>query len=142
VLTSVELQSRFDVYAEQYVISIELEVKLMLEMATTLIYPAAMGYLSGLSATYNSLAALSIPVDSSLASAVAIEASAMMAAVGKLKAAIAKHDFDSIQAHMTFLAHDVRSLMSEVRAHADALETMVADDIWPLPKYREMLFIK
>jgi glutamine synthetase len=32
--------------------------------------------------------------------------------------------------------------MDRVRAHADALETMVADEYWPLPKYREMLFIK
>jgi glutamine synthetase len=66
----------------------------------------------------------------------------MMRAVSKLKAASAKHDFDSIQQHMKFLAYDVRGLMNELRAHADALETMVADDVWPLPKYREMLFIK
>jgi glutamine synthetase len=32
--------------------------------------------------------------------------------------------------------------MNEVRAHADVLETEVADELWPLPKYREMLFIK
>lgn len=32
--------------------------------------------------------------------------------------------------------------MDEVRASADKLETLVADDLWPLPKYREMLFIK
>jgi glutamine synthetase len=32
--------------------------------------------------------------------------------------------------------------MSEVRLHADILETEVADELWPLPKYQEMLFIK
>jgi len=32
--------------------------------------------------------------------------------------------------------------MDEVRLHADALECEVADELWPLPKYREMLFIK
>jgi glutamine synthetase len=32
--------------------------------------------------------------------------------------------------------------MDEVRVHADALETEIADEMWPLPKYREMLFIK
>lgn len=142
VLTSVELHSRFDVYAEQYVSSIELEANLMVEMATTLIYPAAITYLSELSATYESLAYLDIALDTSMASTVATEANAMMSAVSQLKAAIAQHDFANIQAHMTFLAYEVRGLMNEVRAHADALETMVADDVWPLPKYREMLFIK
>jgi glutamine synthetase len=32
--------------------------------------------------------------------------------------------------------------MLEVRQHADGLETLVADDLWPLPTYQEMLFIK
>ncbi len=142
VLTPVELHSRFDVYSEQYVRAIELEANLMVEMATTQIYPAAISYLSKLSATCGSLAHLNITLDTSLASAVANEANAMMRVVSKLKAASAKHDFDSMQKHMTYLAYDVRGLMNELRAHADALETMVADDMWPLPKYREMLFIK
>jgi glutamine synthetase len=32
--------------------------------------------------------------------------------------------------------------MAEVRAACDTLERMVADDLWPLPRYSEMLFIK
>jgi glutamine synthetase len=142
VLTPVELHSRFEVYSEQYVRSIELEAKLMLEMATTLIYPAAISYLSELSGTYAQLSSLKISLDTSVADAVAKEADALMDAVGKLKAVSAKHDFDSIQAHMKYLAYDVRAAMNTLRHHADVLETLVADDLWPLPKYREMLFIK
>ena len=59
-----------------------------------------------------------------------------------LKKVSEKHDFDSVQAHMKYLANDVRGAMNSLRIHADALETLVADDVWPLPKYREMLFIK
>jgi glutamine synthetase len=36
----------------------------------------------------------------------------------------------------------VLTAMLEVRKHSDHLETVVADDLWPLPTYREMLFIK
>jgi len=43
---------------------------------------------------------------------------------------------------MQHCANVIRGLMDEVRVHADALETEVADELWPLPKYREMLFIK
>lgn len=142
VLTPNELQSRFDVYAEQYVSVIELESKLMVEMATTLIYPAAITYLSELSGTYESLANFDITLETGLASVIATESNLMMSAVDKLKAATEQHDFDTIQAHMLFLAYEVRGLMNEVRIHADVLETMIADHIWPLPKYREMLFIK
>jgi glutamine synthetase len=135
VLTPVELASRFEVYAEQYVLSIEVEAKLVAEMATTMIYPAAIKYLSQIAST-------GIQLDYSPAGAVAETASAMMASVEKLNAALESEHFDSTEAHMSFLADEVRGLMDEVRAAADKLETLVADDLWPLPKYREMLFIK
>jgi glutamine synthetase len=135
VLTPVELASRFEVYAEQYVLSIEVEAKLVVEMATTMILPAAVSYLG-------SLNAIGVKLKYSPAKAVEETAEDMMGAVEKLSKAIAKHDFDTIEAHMNFLAKDVRGLMDEVRAAADKLETLVADDLWPLPNYREMLFIK
>jgi glutamine synthetase len=43
---------------------------------------------------------------------------------------------------MQYFAADIRSLMDEVREHADILEGEIADELWPLPKYREMLFVK
>jgi glutamine synthetase len=43
---------------------------------------------------------------------------------------------------MKYLANDVRGAMNTLRDHADALESLIADNFWPLPKYREMLFIK
>ncbi len=142
VLSDVELESRFAVYAEQYILSIEVEAKLMIDMAKTSIYPAAMKYLSSLAATSAGLAALDIKIDSTVAKSIAAQADAMMAAVAKLGTALKKHDFDSVEAHMQFMANDVRGLMDEVRAHADMLEAEVADELWPLPKYSEMLFIK
>jgi glutamine synthetase len=142
VLTPVELESRFNVYAEQYLLSIEVEAKLVIDMAKTLIYPAAINYLKLLSATGSGMAALGMSLDKTTAETVASEVNAMMLAVAKLSEAIATHDFASIEEHMTFCASEVRALMDEVRRHADALEREVADELWPLPKYMEMLFIK
>jgi glutamine synthetase len=142
VLTPVELESRFNVYAEQYLLSIEVEAKLVIDMAKTLIYPASINYLKLLSATGSGMAALGLELDSSTAATVAAEVNAMMLAVTKLSEALATHDFASIEEHMTFCASEVRALMVEVRLHADALEKEVADELWPLPKYSEMLFIK
>lgn len=142
VLSPVELASRYEVYSEQYVLSIEVEAKLVVEMAKTTIYPAATTYLTELATTASGLSQMGIDFDKTVAERVATEANAMMVAVNKLSAALEKDDFASTDAHMQFLANDVRDLMDEVRAHADALEGEVADDMWPLPKYREMLFIK
>ena len=135
VLTPTELASRFEVYAEQYILSIEVEAKLVIEMATTMIYPAAVKYLS-------SMASTGFTLEYSPASKVAAAATAMMASVEKLSAALESEHFDTTEAHMSFLAADVRALMDDIRTSADLLETLVADELWPLPKYREMLFIK
>ena len=111
-------------------------------MAKTLIYPAAVRYLADLSMTSTSLADLDIQLENSAAISVAAEASAMMVAVGKLSEAMDIHDFASTEEHMQFCANEIRGLMEEVRSHGDALEAEVADELWPLPKYQEMLFIK
>lgn len=142
VLSNVEVESRFEVYAEQYILSIEVEAKLVVEMAKTLVYPAATHYLADLAMTNASMADLGVEMDNSIPTSIATETNAMVAAVAELEKAIAKHDFDSIEAHMNFCANDIRALMDTIRTHVDALETEVADDLWPLPKYREMLFIK
>ena len=142
VLSTIELESRFAVYAEQYILSIEVEAKLVIDMAKTLIYPAAIAYLAELSITYSNMAEMGIELDSSIAKKVALESNAMIAAVVKLNKAIEKHDFATTEEHMQFCAKVILILMAEVRTHADILETEVADELWPLPKYQEMLFIK
>jgi glutamine synthetase len=142
VLSPIELASRYEVYAEQYILSIEVEAKLVIDMAKTLIYPAAIGYLAELSITNSSMAEMGIELDNSIAKKVATESNAMIAAVAKLSEAVEKHDFATMEEHMQFCANVILILMSEVRLHADILETEVADELWPLPKYQEMLFIK
>ena len=142
VLSAVELASRYEVYSEQYVLAIEVEAKLVVDMATTSIYPAAMGYLSDLTATMASAATLGIELDTGIAKAVAADADAMMKSVVVLSAAIDVRDFASVEDHMKFCADTLCGLMLEVRGYADSLEGSVADSAWPFPKYSEMLFIK
>ena len=135
VLSPLELASRFEVYAEQYVLSLEVEANLVVEMATTMIYPAAVNYLS-------KLGSVSTALTNSPAEAVTDAANSMMASVAELKAALEKDDYASTEDHMNFLANTLCGLMLDVRSAADTLETLVPDTEWPLPKYREMLFIK
>ena len=142
VLSAPELESRFEVYAEQYVLSIEVEAKLVIDMARTIIYPAAIDYLATLAKTTESLSAMDITLDNTAASSVADNANTMLAAVAKLGESLAKDGFSSTEEHMQHCATEIRGLMDEVRIAADALEADVSDELWPLPKYQEMLFIK
>jgi len=142
VLTPVELESRYEIYSEQYILSIEVEAKLVIDIAKTLIYPSAISYLSDLSAASSGMESMGITLDVSTSKIVAAEVNAMMTAVSALSEAMKKDAFASTEAHMKYYADTIRALMDKVRLHADTLETEVADKLWPLPKYQEMLFIK
>jgi glutamine synthetase len=63
-------------------------------------------------------------------------------AADKLDKALHHHAEGDILSHAKHARDSVLASMSEVRKTADKLETVVADDLWPLPTYREMLFIK
>ncbi|HIO92937.1 MAG TPA: glutamine synthetase type III [Leucothrix mucor] len=142
VLSNVELASRYAVYAEQYILSIELEAKLVIDMAKTIIYPAATRYLADVASTVAVAKEAGVDLSAETVEKVAGLVTAMMASVDSLGDALAQHDFDDTDAHMQHCAGAVRGFMDDVRTSADALELEVADDMWPLPKYQEMLFIK
>jgi len=142
VLTPVELESRFDVYAEQYIQTIEVEARLVISMAKTIIYPAAVRYLSDLASTIANLSGIGIAIEKEPAEKVAALVQSMIDNVSKLATAMDKHDFESSEEHMQYCAKTLRPLMDKVREYADALEGEVADDLWPIPTYQEMLFVR
>ena len=142
VLSEVELNSRYEVYTEVYIKTIAVEARLVVDIAKTIIYPAAMHYLSDLTETSASATGMGIELDNSTAKTIAMESNAMMATAAKLADALPREDFASTEEHMKYCATTIRGLMDQVRVHADALELEIADEQWPLPKYREMLFIK
>ena len=144
VLSPVELESRYEVYSEIYINSISVEAKLVAEIGKTIIYPAAMRYLSELAKTNSRVSSLGLglDLDTSTAKTITEESNAMIKAINELALISDKEDFESTNEHMQYCAKEICGLMSEVRVHADALEEEISDEQWPLPKYREMLFIK
>jgi len=142
VLSPVELESRFEVYSEQYILTIEVEAKLVINMTKTSIYPAAIRYLTDLAMASTAASEMGLDIDNSIATSVAKNIDGMMSAVSNLEVALAKDKHKSIEVHMQFCAKTIRDLMDEARVHVDALEGVVADDLWPLPTYQEMLYIK
>ncbi len=142
VLTAEELASRFEVYAEVYILKIETEAKIMIDMAKTMIYPAATRYMSDLAATAAGMRELGVDFDSTTLNTVADLTNDMTTAVSQLGDLLAEDDHGSEEDHMQFCATKLLSTMDAIRTAADALEVEIADDLWPLPSYHEMLNIK
>ena len=142
VLSPVELASRFDTYAEQYILSIEVEAKLVISMAKTMIYPASMSYLERLARAIAVMKSIGIDLETETVTKVNGLVKSMMDTVSKLEQALAHHDFATTEEHLQFSAKTIRPLMDTVREFGDALEGEVADELWSLPTYQEMLFIK
>jgi glutamine synthetase len=142
VLSAVELASRFETYAEQYILSIEVESRIATSLAKTVVYPAAVEYLAELASTIKHLKDLGVDLDKSSAEKIAGLTNVMNKAVDKLSTIAHQHDFASVEDHMQHCAKVIRPAMDELRQCVDALEGEVSDQAWPLPTYQEMLFIK
>lgn len=143
VLTERELDSRYEVYAEQYIAAVNVESNLVVEMAKTIVFPAAVRYQGQLAASLASLKAIGVEADHGTISKVTDLIKSLQDAVDELEALKAKeHEAESVGAHCHMIKDEVLPKMVEVRSYVDALEGLVADDLWPLPTYQEMMFIR
>jgi len=141
VLSPVELESRFEVYAEQYILAIEVEAKLVLRIARTQIYPVVMAALEQLVSSLKAQEALGLGMDPSVARAIAALNQQLLQDCQALEAALEATPHDLHQ-HLSHCASSLLPRMNAVRAAADGLEALVDDSLWPLPTYQEMLFMR
>lgn len=141
VLSEAELKSRQEIYLEQYVKVIATEANLVIRMARTVIFPSAVRYQGELATTCASLKAIGHDVKMAALEDVTAKLRSMQAEVDKLEKLLA-HEGGETLAHATYMCEKVLPAMLAVRGYADALESVVADDLWPLPSYQEMLFIR
>ncbi|MCC6796625.1 MAG: glutamine synthetase III [Candidatus Hydrogenedentes bacterium] len=141
VLSRRETESRYEVYAEQYVKTIKVEASLMLEMAKTIIFPAAIRYQSELAVSLANLKAVGIETDADTLKYITKLISDLQGAIKKLGDTKAGMPGEAHEA-CDYSRDNVIPAMVALRKIVDELEGMVADDLWPLPTYQEMLFIK
>jgi glutamine synthetase len=136
-----EMHSRYDVALEQYALSIGVEARLTLEMANTVILPAALRYQTELATNIACLMAVGAEVDTGTLDEVSTAIKALRAGISTLRAKLAHDGASSTEAEAAHAGKHLLPAMTTVRTAADELEGLVADDLWPLPTYQEMLFI-
>jgi glutamine synthetase len=144
VLTKEELESRYHVRVERYVKDMLIELHTLREIVDTMVIPAAFTYLNQLTeaAAHAKAAGIAVVPQVATANQVGELVQELQEHREDLTDVIArteaKHEDPVGQAEM--LTTEGADTMAEVRKACDALELLVADDCWPLPKYREMLF--
>jgi glutamine synthetase len=135
VLSERELESRAEIIWERYVKVQNIEANATIEIAKTMILPAAVKYLGELSAASKSKGA------GKFADKIAVLADKLVDGIEALeKAQHHAHEAGDLHAEAKSFKDKVIPAQEAVRDAADELETLVSDDLWPLPKYRELLF--
>jgi glutamine synthetase len=132
VLSHRELDSRYEVWLEQYIMRANIEAETAAMIAKTMLLPAALRHVALIDAAgMDELAAEARSLTSSFVDA-----------IGELEAANSYPDGVEGMELAEYARDSQLTAMARVREVGDELEKIVADDLWPLPKYSEILFIK
>ena len=144
VLSKRELESRHDIYFEQFCKAVNIEANLVLEMGRTQIFPAAVRFQSELATTCANLKAVGYTFDTDTLDKVTELVKQLQDGLSSLEHKMhERHNAKGgLVGEAKYFHEVIRPAMQEVRKAADTLEGFVADDLWPLPTYQEMLFIK
>jgi len=142
VLSGREMHSRYDIYMERYCKDVNTESLTALSLAKTLILPAAYRYQGELAAIAANLKAIGKNAHLGTLETLTTLVGQLEGTVTKLESAVEHKGAKDLSAEARHFRDDVIPAMLAVRQVADKLEEVVADNLWPLPRYREMLFIK
>jgi glutamine synthetase len=143
VLTEAELHARFEINLETYCKTINIEAQLMVLMASRYIVPAALEYQKNVAQSVAAARAAGVPSKEGkrhLTTLVKV-IDAFLVQTDKLAQA-ADHNSANAEKHAKYMRDSVVPAMVRLRELGDQLELMVPHETWPLPTYREMLFVK
>ena len=144
VYTERELQSRYVILAENYTKTVNIEGQTALHIAKTLILPAALRYQGEVAQGVNATKAAG--VDNSAQAdglkSMTLTITDFQKGIAALEKALGHHAEGDAYAHAKHMRDHVVPAMADLRKNGDKLENVVADDLWPLPTYREMLFVR
>jgi glutamine synthetase len=148
VLSHRELESREEIFMEQYFKTVNIEGEMTAEIARTIVVPAAVRYLDDLLDAYNNYRQLGFGDGTGTSGLARLVGdlnetlNELVDALGHLDEQNAELGGDDVRSKAFHVRDNVIPAMTRVRTACDRLERMVPDDLWPLPRYREMLFIR
>jgi glutamine synthetase len=149
VYTHTELEARHEIELEKYIKKVQIEARIMGDLAINHILPAAITYQNKLSTNINGLKAAGLGADAyasqtDLLQQVSKHIQVIYTQVNAMVEArkVANNIEDTRKKAIAYEADVKSAFFDEIRYHVDKLEHLVDDDKWTLPKYREMLFLR
>jgi glutamine synthetase len=149
VYTHTELEARHEIELEKYIKKVQIEARIMGDLAINHILPAAISYQNKLSSNINGLKAAGLGADTyasqtDLLQQVSKHVQVIYTQVNAMVEArkVANNIEDNRKKAIAYEADVKSAFFDEIRYHVDKLEHLVDDDKWTLPKYREMLFLR
>ena len=143
VLTEAELHARYEINLETYCKTINIEAQLMTLMADRYILPAAFEYQKQVGQSVAAARAGGAPSKEGRKHLIKLVKliDAFRVQTDRLQAAL-DHNSPSAEKHAKFMRDAVVPAMVKLRDFGDRLELLIPHEQWPLPTYREMLFIR
>ena len=148
IFTERELEARHDIMLEDYVKKVQIEARILGYLATNHVLPAAIEYQTKLAHNIKSLTDIGLAADSYAAQSklIGVMAGHIQSINTNVEAMIEarKHANEEESMHQRALmyCHKVKPYFDHIRYAADKLELIIEDKLWPLPKYRELLFLR
>lgn len=144
ILSEREVESRKEILTEQYFKTINIEAETTESMVRTMVIPGVVRYLNELVALCDrgKTVGLDVSGTSKTAQEVNEALNGLISALNELSKQNAELGGDEVDEKALHVYKNVIPAMNTVRSFADKLEKIVADDYWPLPTYREMLFVR
>ncbi len=149
VYTHSELEARHEIELEKYIKKVQIEARIMGDLAINHILPAAITYQNKLSTNIAGLKAAGLGAETyasqtDLLQQVSKHIQVIYTQVNAMVEArkVANNIEDTRKKAIAYEADVKSSFFDEIRYHVDKLEHLVDDDKWTLPKYREMLFLR
>jgi len=143
ILNEREIHARYEIFLENYNKTINIEGQLMVLMANRYILPAAFEYQKQIG---QSVAAVKA------GGATSVQGKKLLTAYTKLVdkfktqtdalAGLLEHSGGSAEKHAKYMRDKIVPAMAKLREVGDEIEVLTPHEIWPLPTYREMLFVK
>ncbi|GDX48273.1 MAG: glutamine synthetase III [Bacteroidetes bacterium] len=148
VFTKVEVHARHEIELEKYIKKVQIESRVLGEMVLTHIIPAAVEYQSRLLTNINGLkeAGVTKKLYEAQLSMVTEISEHIMVIRNKSEAMVEArkqaNNVEDIRAKAIAYCDKVKPYLEEIRYHVDKLEIKIDDKLWPVPKYRELLFLR
>ncbi len=144
VLSHRELESRHEIALEQYFKTVNIEGETTADIASTMILPSAVRYLNDLVAAADRTRSLGVAATGVTRTVEQVSGllDELRGALDTLVAQNAELGGDDVHSKAFHVRDNVIPAMAAVRTAADKLEKVIPDDYWPLPTYRDMLFVK